>query len=73
MADNPPVVVHPLSRDGGRRVTITGDPVGLAYHVQDVIEFLRRAGFSDTETAIDDPDLIEWRGGGRDEWSEPRQ
>ncbi|MGI5401368.1 hypothetical protein ACQEVG_18355 [Streptomyces sp. CA-135486] len=45
----------------------------MAYHQQDVIEFLRRAGMSETEAAIDDPELVEWRGGGPDEWPELRQ
>lgn len=71
---DPPVVVHPLTGDEeGRRVTIAGEPVGVAFHQQDVIEFLRRAGIDDTEGAIDDPRVIEWRGNGPDEWPELRQ
>ncbi|MFE5245557.1 MULTISPECIES: hypothetical protein [unclassified Streptomyces] len=39
-----PIVIHHPSPTGGRRVTIRGQIVGLAYEDQDVIEFLRRAG-----------------------------
>ncbi|MFF4827740.1 hypothetical protein [Streptomyces sp. NPDC001312] len=67
--DEPPVVVLPLSPDGGRRVTIRGEPVGTAYNLFDVMEFLRRAGLPDEDKAIDDPELIEWRGGGPYDWN----
>ena len=39
-----PIVIHRPSPTGGRRVTIRGQIVGLAYEDQDVVEFLRRAG-----------------------------
>ncbi|MEU3299030.1 MULTISPECIES: hypothetical protein [unclassified Streptomyces] len=68
MAENPPVIVHPLAPSGGRRVTIHGEEVGTAYHLFDVLEFVRRAGLPEADTAVDDPALIEWRGGGPDAW-----
>ncbi|MBT2389837.1 MULTISPECIES: hypothetical protein [Streptomyces] len=69
MADEAPVVVHPLSPEGGRQVTIRGEPVGVAYHLLDLLEFLRRAGLPEADTSVDDPELIEWRGGGPDVWA----
>lgn len=71
MGEEPPVVVHPLSPDGGRRVTIRGESVGTAFNLFDLLEFLRRAELPEADTAIDDPKLIEWRGGGPDAWSAP--
>ncbi|WP_369251739.1 hypothetical protein [Streptomyces sp. R41] len=67
--DRPPVVVYPPSPDGGRHVTIHGEPVGTANSLFDVLEFLRRAGLPAEDTAIDDPELIEWRGGGPYDWN----
>ncbi|MBP8538574.1 hypothetical protein [Streptomyces sp. MK37H] len=66
MATRPPIVVHPPSPSGGRRVTIRGEIAGLAHSPTDVLEFLRRAGAEDVR--LDDPELIEWRGGGPDVW-----
>ncbi|WP_078951535.1 hypothetical protein [Streptomyces rimosus] len=62
-----PVIVHPPSPSGGRRVTVHGQIVGLAHGRGDVAEFLRRAGLApDAEDVdLDAPGLIEWRGGGR--------
>ena len=69
MDDRPPVVVSPPSSDGGRRVTIHGEDVGTAYSLFDVLDFLHRAGLPAEDRAIDDPDLIEWRGGGPYDWN----
>ncbi|MCN9243410.1 hypothetical protein NGF19_21925 [Streptomyces sp. RY43-2] len=66
----PPVVVLPLSPDGGRRVTIHGERMGMAYSLFDVMDFLHRAGLPTTDTAVDDPELIEWRGGGPYDWND---
>ncbi|MET7933465.1 hypothetical protein [Streptomyces sp. NPDC005322] len=69
MAVHPPVVVHPPSPSGGRRVTIRGEIAGLARGPADLLEFLRRAGAEDVR--LDDPELIEWRGGGPEHWPPP--
>ncbi|MEU6959391.1 hypothetical protein [Streptomyces chrestomyceticus] len=64
-----PIVVHPPSPTGGRRVTADGAILGLAYELRDVEEFLRRAGV-DIDTAwVEDTTLIEWRGGGPESWA----
>ncbi|MFI2352005.1 hypothetical protein ACH492_34395 [Streptomyces sp. NPDC019443] len=73
MAEEAPVVIHAVSSDGGRVVTVRGERVGVAYHLLDVLEFLRRAGLPETDTVVDDPELIEWRGGGPDVWSDRPQ
>ncbi|MFL4496485.1 hypothetical protein ACJ6WD_35385 [Streptomyces sp. VTCC 41912] len=61
----PPVVVHPLAQ-GTRRVTVRGEMVGRARDLNDVYEFLRRAGLDDPDPQ--DASLVEWRGGGSEEW-----
>lgn len=58
-----PIVVHGLSRTGGRRVTINGQIAGLARDDRDLVEFLRRAGLDDAWDILDNPNWIEWRGG----------
>ncbi|MGW0821438.1 hypothetical protein [Streptomyces sp. NPDC002845] len=65
----PPVVVLPPSQDGGRRVTINGVRMGTAYTLFDVLDFLYQAGLPAEDTAVDDPELIEWRGGGPYDWN----
>ncbi|UNO38691.1 hypothetical protein [Streptomyces sp. MST-110588] len=74
MAASPPVIVHPPTPSGGRRVTLRGRFAGLAHGRGDVAEFLRRAGLApDSEDIdLDDPELIEWRGGDLDTWPEPQ-
>ncbi|WP_425264957.1 hypothetical protein [Streptomyces yokosukanensis] len=62
-------MVQPPSPDGGRQVTIGGEFVGIAYHLLDVVELLRRTGLPETDTTVDDPILIEWRGGGPQAWT----
>ncbi|MFI9103354.1 hypothetical protein ACIGXA_22810 [Streptomyces fildesensis] len=49
-----------------RRVWINKVNVGKAYSVADVVEFARRAGFDDLDTA--DESQVSWRGGGSEEW-----
>ncbi|MGP4004700.1 hypothetical protein [Streptomyces sp. 8N706] len=71
MAEHPPVIVHPPSPSGGRRITVRGQIVGLAHGRGDVCEFLREAGLDPSEVALDDPTLIEWRGGDLDHWPRP--
>lgn len=67
MDEQPPVVVHPLS-GSGRPVTVYGQRVGRAADTADLVEFLRRAGLDPDDIALDDPELIEWRGGGPEVW-----
>jgi hypothetical protein len=69
MSGQVPVIVHPPQPDGGRRVTIRDEYVGTAYHLLDVVEFLRLAGLPEADTKIDDPELLEWRGGGPTYWA----
>ena len=64
-----PIVVHPPSRTGGRRVTAYGNILGLAHDERDLSEFLRRAGLNVDEVRLDDPEIFEWRGGGPDVWT----
>nr|WP_030833678.1 hypothetical protein [Streptomyces caelestis] len=70
MVRHAPVVVHPPGPDGGRHVTIRGEQVGTAYHLLDVLEFLRRTGLPEAHEGIDDPHLVEWRGGDSRRWRE---
>ncbi|WP_406458447.1 hypothetical protein OH768_29025 [Streptomyces sp. NBC_01622] len=65
----PPVVVLPPESDGGRRVTIHGARMGTAYSLFDVLDLLHRAGLPAEDRAVDDPELIEWRGGGPYVWN----
>lgn len=40
-----------------------GEIVGLAHSDSDLVEFLRRAGLKDADMLLEDPHLVEWRGG----------
>ncbi|MGY5128962.1 hypothetical protein [Streptomyces nigrescens] len=73
MTEHPPVIVHPPTPSGGRRVTVRGQIVGLAHGRGDVAEFLRRAGVAAPagDIELDDPHLVEWRGGSLDDWPMP--
>lgn len=66
----PPVVVLPPESDGGRRVTIDGERMGTAYSLFDVLDFMHGAGLPAVDRSVDDPELIEWRGGGPYAWSD---
>ncbi|MFE7752045.1 hypothetical protein [Streptomyces sp. NPDC057428] len=70
---NPPVTVHHLSPDGGRRVSVRSSAdthiLGIAYSDRDVVEFLRRAGLEDPDLLLDDPAWVRWRGGRPHEWA----
>ncbi|MFC0597638.1 hypothetical protein [Streptomyces palmae] len=70
MAVHPPVVIYPPSASGGRRVRVDGEILGTAYGMRDLAEFLRRAGLDPEVLDLETTWLIEWRGGGPDEWSE---
>ncbi|MET7475732.1 hypothetical protein ABZT17_15400 [Streptomyces sp. NPDC005648] len=63
------VVVLPPDADGGRAVTINGERTGTAYSLFDVLDFVHQAGLPAEDHAVDDPELIEWRGGGPYEWN----
>ncbi|MFF4015246.1 hypothetical protein [Streptomyces sp. NPDC001843] len=69
MSTGPPVVVLPPAADGGRQVTVRGERVGTAYDLFDVLDLVHRAGLPAVDQAVDDPDLIEWRGGGPYDWN----
>ncbi|MDT0409927.1 MULTISPECIES: hypothetical protein [Streptomyces] len=72
MAAHLPIVVYPPSPTGGRRVRVDGEILGLAHGLGDVAEFLRRAGLEGIdETDVARSLVIEWRGGGPDEWTAP--
>jgi hypothetical protein len=62
----PPVVVHPLM-EGMRLVKIHGESVGKARRMEDLEEFMRRAGMGDVD--MDNPTFVEWRGGGSGVWA----
>ncbi|WP_341873400.1 hypothetical protein [Streptomyces marokkonensis] len=51
-------------------MTVRGEQVGTAHHLLDVLELLRRAGLPEAHEGIDDPDLVEWRGGDSRMWRE---
>ncbi|BCL18804.1 hypothetical protein GCM10017668_06470 [Streptomyces tuirus] len=70
MASVKPVVVYPPSADGGRRVRVDDQFLGIAYGPLDIAEFLRRAGIEDADEAyVAATGLIEWRGGGPGAWT----
>ncbi|MET8413380.1 hypothetical protein ABZV34_35970 [Streptomyces sp. NPDC005195] len=65
------VIVYPPGDDGGRRVRVGEQFLGMAYGLLDVADFLRRAGLEEEEAdkqRVATSELIEWRGGGPDVW-----
>lgn len=68
MADQPKSVVYPPDSSGRRRVRADGEILGMAAGPADVVEFARRTGLEEHLFAKDDPKIIEWRGGGPDDW-----
>lgn len=65
-----PVIVYPPDEEGGRRVRIDGVILGRAFHVRDVVVFLRRAGLPDWDQIdVATTELIEWRDGGPEVWT----
>lgn len=73
MASDQPVVVYPPAADGGRRVRVDNQFLGMAYGLLDIAEFLRRAGIEDADPAfVESSALIEWRGVGPDQWPNPQ-
>ncbi|MEV7194434.1 hypothetical protein AB0N81_21880 [Streptomyces sp. NPDC093510] len=63
MAWQSPIVVHPPATDGGRRISVRGQDVGVARSDHALRELLRHAGLGEADIALDDPHLVEWRGG----------
>ncbi|GAA3825349.1 hypothetical protein [Streptomyces chiangmaiensis] len=63
------VIVYPPLETGGRRVRVDGEILGTAYSQQELAFFLQNQGIVDRdEWSVRTCDLIEWRGGGPDEW-----
>ncbi|MBV2354144.1 hypothetical protein KUM39_07160 [Streptomyces sp. J2-1] len=64
-----PVVVYPPAEDGGRRVRVGDDFVGMAYTPLDVADFLRRTGMGDIAPEdVAQADWVHWQGGGPEVW-----
>ncbi|GED83953.1 hypothetical protein ACWCRF_15170 [Streptomyces sp. NPDC002405] len=63
---HPHIVVHAPALDGSRRVTEGDVTLGLASHLDDVVEILRLADLDRVE--VEESDLIEWQGGGPETW-----
>jgi len=68
-----PIVVHRLSKTGGRRVTMDrhgrDEILGLAHSDHDLVVFLEAAGVVDPDKVLDDPRWVEWRGGRPHQWN----
>ncbi|CAL9381706.1 hypothetical protein [Streptomyces sp. enrichment culture] len=64
--ERPHIVVHAPGLDGSRRVTSGDETLGLATHADDVSEILRLADLYVTD--VEGTDLVEWQGGGPDDW-----
>ncbi|MFD4575239.1 hypothetical protein ACFWNK_08930 [Streptomyces sp. NPDC058417] len=62
----PRIVVHPPALDGSRRVTDGDAVLGIATHLDDVVEILRLADLDTTEVEV--TDIVDWQGGGPDDW-----
>ncbi|MGW0082114.1 hypothetical protein [Streptomyces sp. NPDC003393] len=60
------IVVHTPALDGSRRVTVGEVILGVASHLDDVIEILRLMDLDQSE--VEKSDHIEWQGGGPDAW-----
>ncbi|MGW2273467.1 hypothetical protein [Streptomyces yangpuensis] len=71
MADQTEIVIHPVSPQGGRKVTAHALGVdvdlGRAFTPGDVSEFLRRAGLEGVDLSEEGP--IRWEGGGPEVWT----
>ncbi|WP_328827746.1 hypothetical protein OHT77_09720 [Streptomyces sp. NBC_00252] len=65
-SERPHIVVHAPALDGSRRVTSGDVTLGIASHLDDVVEILRLADLDRIE--VEESDLIEWQGGGPEEW-----
>lgn len=63
---NPHIVVHAPALDGSRRVTAGDVSLGIATHLDDVVEILRLADLDEID--VEESDLVEWQGGGPEDW-----
>ncbi|MFG2794389.1 hypothetical protein [Streptomyces sp. NPDC048419] len=60
------MIVYPPDSQGGRRVRFDGAILGRAFRLEDVADFLRRAGMEGIdEFDVMDADWVEWRAAGR--------
>ncbi|MDI9832980.1 hypothetical protein [Streptomyces sp. KAU_LT] len=74
MVSAQPIVIYPAADDGGRRVRVNEQFVGMAYGLLDIVEFLRLAGLDDVDDDwVRRSALIEWRGDGPDGWHPARE
>ncbi|MGW7362961.1 hypothetical protein ACWGI8_05910 [Streptomyces sp. NPDC054841] len=75
MADRVHIVVHPVSPIGGRRVTahIHGEDLtmGIAHGMDDLVEFLRRAGLHADGTELANAEFVDWLRDGPEVWTNP--
>ncbi|MGJ5826047.1 hypothetical protein [Streptomyces ossamyceticus] len=63
------MIIYLPDEDDGRRVRVVGEILGRAHSLRNVAEFLHWAGNEDAdETYVAASGLIEWRGGGPQEW-----
>ncbi|MFJ9173913.1 hypothetical protein [Streptomyces sp. NPDC102360] len=70
MSSAQPVVICPPDEDGGRHVRIDGAILGRAFCAGDVAVILQGAGLrSFSEMGVAYSAMIEWRGGGPDDWT----
>jgi hypothetical protein len=60
------VVEEPI--DGRRRVQVDGADVGVLVSPDELRRILSRLGLMGEDAPIDDPRLIDWQGGGPDDW-----
>lgn len=63
-----PIIVYPPDEQGARRVRVDGHILGRAADLQDLTEYLRRAGLEVDDLDVVRSPLIEWRGGGPEAW-----
>ncbi|MCX4645605.1 hypothetical protein ACFVY1_05025 [Streptomyces sp. NPDC058293] len=61
--DSTPIVVHPPTPTGGRRVAIQGHVAGIARSDADLVAFLCQAGVTVHSALLDDEAWVKWRGG----------
>ncbi|OKK16113.1 hypothetical protein AMK16_25690 [Streptomyces sp. CB00455] len=71
MPDQTEIVIHPVSPQGGRKVTMhalgVDTDLGRAHSPADVSELLRRTGLEDVDLAVGGP--VRWEGGGPEVWT----